>query len=295
MTSQQAVSQTRALVLGGGGAVGIGWQVGILTGLRAAGVDFTGNEEILGTSAGALVGAQLSSGRDVTNAFAVLASLGESIDPAAMAAGNDAFLSAMSRANLGNDSAQFLREMGRTAVTADTIAPGVYLGLLDTFQGIAWPAGFRCTAIDVETGELVVWDQGSGVSLQEAVASSCAIPALFPPVAIKGRLYMDGGIVSHLNATSVSPTDVAVVLSCHSLTSPDAEGHDAPVTSLAAEIGELAQLGGTTRLITIEPDFGDMKVTADQMMDPNVASQAVQMGQLQAEREATKILNAWNL
>src|SRR5665213_3286030 len=107
MTSQQAVSQTRALVLGGGGAVGIGWQVGILTGLRAAGVDFTGNEEILGTSAGSLVGAQLSSGRDVTNAFAVLASLGESIDPAAMAAGNDAFLSAMSQANLGNDSAQF--------------------------------------------------------------------------------------------------------------------------------------------------------------------------------------------
>jgi predicted acylesterase/phospholipase RssA len=60
MTSPRNGSPTRALVLGGGGAVGVGWQTGLLTGLREAGVDLAGAESIVGTSAGALVGALLA-------------------------------------------------------------------------------------------------------------------------------------------------------------------------------------------------------------------------------------------
>lgn len=88
-------------------------------------------------------------------------------------------------------------------------------GLFGTLDGTAWPASFRCTAIDTDTGDLVVWDQGSAVPLLHAVASSCSVPMLFPTVTIKGRHYMDGGILSHLNATAAPPTDVLVVLSCH--------------------------------------------------------------------------------
>jgi len=40
---------------------------------------------------------------------------------------------------------------------------------------------------------------------------------LLPTVTIKGRRYMDGGILNHLNATATPPTDVLVVLSCHPL------------------------------------------------------------------------------
>jgi len=103
--------------------------------------------------------------------------------------------------------------IGRAAQEASTPAEDAYLGLFGTLDGTAWPAGFRCTAIDTDTGDLVVWDQGSGVPLLHAVASkgsgvpllhavasSCAVPVLFPTVTIKGRRYMDGGILSHLNA-----------------------------------------------------------------------------------------------
>ena len=83
MTSRRNGSPTRALVLGGGGAVGVGWQTGLLIGLREAGVDLAGAEAIVGTSAGALVGALLSSGREVTDALTSLAALGQSIDPEA--------------------------------------------------------------------------------------------------------------------------------------------------------------------------------------------------------------------
>jgi NTE family protein len=46
---------------------------------------------------------------------------------------------------------------------------------------------------DVDSGEAVVLSQGPAV---EALLASCAIPAVFPPVQIDGRLLMDGGIAA---------------------------------------------------------------------------------------------------
>jgi NTE family protein len=292
MTSPRNGSPTRALVLGGGGAVGVGWQTGLLTGLREAGAGLAGATAIVGTSAGALVGALLSSGRDVTDALTSLAALGQSIDPDSLAAGDEAFLSAMRQASLDTDPRQALRAIGRAAQQASMLAEDVYLGLFGTLDGTAWPAGFRCTATDTETGDLVVWDQGSGVPLLHAVAASCSVPMLFPTVTIKGRHYMDGGILSHLNATAAPPTDVLLVLSCHPLGSQGAGGGGSLAASVTPD-AELAPLRQTRRLVAVEPDFSDIEAPAN-MMDPNLAIQALQIGKRQAEREAAAIQAAWN-
>jgi len=293
MTSQRNGSQTRALVLGGGGAVGVGWQAGLLTGLREGGADLAGADAIVGTSAGALVGALLSDGRDVTGALASLAALGQSIDSADLAAGDEAFLSAMRQASLDTDPPHALRAIGRAAREASTPSEDAYLGLFDTLDGTAWPAGFRCTATDADTGDLVVWDQGSGVPLVHAVAASCSVPMMFPTVTIKGRRYLDGGILSHLNATAAPPTDVLVALSCHPLGSQGAGVDSAPAFSDATADAELAQLRETRRVVAVEPDFSDTQAPAN-MMDPNLAIQAFQFGKRQAEREAAAIQAAWN-
>ena len=175
---------------------------------------------------------------------------------------------------------------------ASTPAEDVYLGLFGTLDGIAWPAGFRCTAIDTDTGDLAVWDERSAVPLLHAVASSCAAPVLFPTVTIKGRRYMDGGILSHLNATAAPPTDVLVVLSCHPLGSQGAGGGGALAASVTPD-AELAPLRQTRRLVAVEPDFSDIEAPAN-MMDPNHAVQAFQIGRRQAADEATAIQAAWN-
>jgi hypothetical protein len=47
---------TRALVLGGGGFSGIGWELGVLQGLSAAGISVLDCDLVVGTSAGAFVG-----------------------------------------------------------------------------------------------------------------------------------------------------------------------------------------------------------------------------------------------
>ena len=56
---------SKALVLSGGGPVGIAWETGIAAGLAAEGVDLRTADFILGTSAGASVGAQIALGRDL--------------------------------------------------------------------------------------------------------------------------------------------------------------------------------------------------------------------------------------
>jgi NTE family protein len=291
MTFPQNGSPTRALVLGGGGAVGVGWQTGLLTGLRGAGIDLAGAEAIVGTSAGALVGALLSSGREVTDALTSLASLGQSIDPDSLAAGDEAFLSAMRQASLATDAEQAVRAIGRAAKEAKTLAEDIYLGLFGTLDGTVWPAGFRCTAIDTDTGESVVWNEGSGVSLLHAVASSCAVPVLFPTVTIKGRRYMDGGILSHLNAAAAPPTDVLVVLSCHPLGCKGAGGGGSLSASVTPD-AELAPLRETRRLVAVEPDFSDIEAPAN-MMDPDLAIEAFQIGKRQATGTAAAIQGAW--
>jgi NTE family protein len=293
MTSPRNGSPARALVLGGGGAVGVAWQAGLLTGLREAGVDLAGAEATVGTSAGAITGALLSSGRDVTDALATLAALGQSIDPGALAAGDEAFLSARRQVSLDADPRHALAAIGRETQQASTLPEDVYLGLFGTLDGTAWPAGFRCTAIDADTGDLVVWDQGSGVPLPHPVAASCSIPMLFPPVTIKGRHYMDGGILNPLNATAAPPADVLLVLSCQPLGSQGAGVESAPAASAATPDAELAQLRETGRLVAVEPDFGDTGAPANGM-DPNSAIQALRIGKRQAEREAAAIKAAWN-
>src|SRR5436189_6325634 len=61
-TQEKDAMASRALVVGGGGPVGIAWESGLLAGLARAGVDLGQADFILGTSAGSFVGARLALG-----------------------------------------------------------------------------------------------------------------------------------------------------------------------------------------------------------------------------------------
>lgn len=293
MTSQRNGSPRRTVVLGGGGTVGVAWQTGLLTGLRDAGVDLAGASAIVGTSAGSLVGALLSSGRDVTNALAVLAAVGQKLDFDSLTAGSENFLTASRQASLAANPRQALRGIGSAAREATTtLDEDDYLGLLDILDGVAWPTGFRCTAIDTGTGELVVWGEESGVPLLHAVAASCVVPMLFPTVTINGNRYMDGGLVSHLNATAAPPSDVLVVVSCLPLGAQEGGADNRSASTIRAD-AEVAELRETTRLVAVEPDFSDIE-TPVKMLDPETAGRALHIGKRQAEHDAAAIRAAWD-
>ncbi|MGB6457078.1 MAG: hypothetical protein WBH47_21625 [Streptosporangiaceae bacterium] len=59
-TTQTRAAGARALVLGGGGAAGNAWLIGVIAGLFDAGLDVTEADLIIGTSAGSTAAAQIN-------------------------------------------------------------------------------------------------------------------------------------------------------------------------------------------------------------------------------------------
>lgn len=61
----------------------------------------------------------------------------------------------------------------------------------------ALPRRFACTATDIRSGELVLFQRGN---TGQAVRASAAVPGVFSPVNINGRDYVDGGLVAPVPA-----------------------------------------------------------------------------------------------
>src|SRR5438270_8191029 len=62
-SSSTAASSQRALVLGGGGPVGRAWHLGMLKGLKDAGIDLTQADLLVGTSSGGVLATQIRAGK----------------------------------------------------------------------------------------------------------------------------------------------------------------------------------------------------------------------------------------
>lgn len=71
------------------------------------------------------------------------------------------------------------------------------------------PIPFRCVATDMLSGEGVVLRDGS---LAQAVRASMAIPGVFTPVEINGRVLADGGMIQNIPVETVRDMDADVVI-----------------------------------------------------------------------------------
>lgn len=69
--------------------------------------------------------------------------------------------------------------------------------------------GFRCIATDVATGKMVVLKNGNIVS---AVRASMAIPSIFTPVEIDGKVLIDGGLVRNFPISDVKEMGADIVI-----------------------------------------------------------------------------------
>jgi NTE family protein len=68
------------------------------------------------------------------------------------------------------------------------------------------------TAVDAESGELRAWSNEDGIDVRRAVASSCAVPGMFPCVEFNGRRYQDGGVRSGTNADLAAGYDNVLII-----------------------------------------------------------------------------------
>lgn len=277
---------TLALVLGGGGVVGIAWETGLLAGLRQAGVDLTKADLIVGTSAGSVVGAQIATGCDLDDLYArqlqapdpALAQL----PPVDMAAFGQAYQTAAPNGVM-NQAAR--ARLGALALAAVTDSEASRLQAIQSRLPIhAWPERrLLITAVDAADGGFVVWDQSAGVPLPLAVASSCALPLVYPPMTINGRRYIDGGLRSVTNADLAQGCDGVIILAV----TARLPGQAAP---LEAEAGRLRANGNRVEIIV--PDdaaaqaFGPNLIN---LMDPARRGAAAQAGHAQAVAAAVAL------
>lgn len=201
-----------ALVLGGGGITGIAWELGILLGAAREGLDLTDADIVVGTSAGSVVGAQVTSGIPLEDLYA------GQLEPADLEIGGRlsriAALKLVPPFLLPGTGQDKLARVGRVARAAHQPGSADREGVIRSRLTVqAWPErDLRLTAVDAESGEFTVFTSDSGVDLVSAVAASCAVPTVWPPVEIDGRSYMDGGMRSTANVDLVRGAERVVVL-----------------------------------------------------------------------------------
>jgi NTE family protein len=204
----------KALVLGGGGITGIGWELGVIAGLAEAGVRLQDADLVVGTSAGSVVGAQLLSGTSVEDLYA--GQLRPATGEIAASLGVGGLVRWILASLSSRNETKVRARIGRMALHAKTAATAeerraVIASRLPSHD---WPARARLlvTAVEASTGAFRVFDRDSGVDLVDAVAASCAVPMVWPPMPIAGHAYVDGGVCSSANADLAASADRVVVI-----------------------------------------------------------------------------------
>jgi len=263
------------LVLGGGGTIGIAWETGFLEGCAEGGLDLTTAQVIVGTSAGAMVGARIAH-RGLADAPS------DRKRPGGIPADVFAHVAQESAKEIyatwlkmtGPDPAS-ARRMGELSCQTENDGEAM-VSALDT--GYEWPQrDLRIVTVSTQSGERRVFDRSSGVELSRCIAASGAVPAMFAPIAIDGERYMDGQVHSGTNADLLLDDDLAAIViaapTCK-LTA-DALGVVAD-HCLAAELKLLDAAG--KRVITIAPRAEDKEAFGSSLMDPTHAESAKAAG-----------------
>ncbi|MFC9324254.1 patatin-like phospholipase family protein [Kitasatospora sp. NPDC057015] len=270
----------RALVLGPGGHVGTAWTAGLAHGLRRDGVDLGEADLIVGTSAGAIVGALLATGQDPGRLATSARQPAHRVraDPSRM---GQVFAVLGDR---GLEPGEARRRVGRLAL--DTTDPEAEQALIAGRAALigadAWPERrLLITAVDATTGEPVVWDGDSDVPLVHAVAASSAFPGAAPPVAIDGRRYLDGALRAGTNADLAAGARVLVVV--------EPMAHLFPREPLDRQLEAV----GADTVVTIGPDPASVRAFGSDPGDLAAWEPAYRAGLRQAGDVIARLRSAW--
>jgi NTE family protein len=292
----------RALILGGGGASGNAWAIGVVAGLFDAGLDVTEADLIVGTSAGSTTAVQISGRTRLPELFADIIAAAAQVRTGAVAADST---------RVPNGPAANHMEM-----TGGIIAAAKSLGDMRRRMGAAllamdgssnasrqkqwratvaarllsdqWPhRRMLITAVDAHTGEPVVFDRDSGVDLVDAVAASCAGGFAY---SVGDNQYIDGGYRANENADLAGGYARVLVLS------PLGGQSRHPVewgTRLATQADELRAGGSGVETIFPDRDSHNAIGVGMDLMDLSRRLPSARAGYEQGRALAERLTEFW--
>lgn len=199
------------LVLSGGGAKGLA-HIGALKVIEEAGIQI---DYIGGSSMGAIVGALYASGYSATQLDSIFHEINFNIliqdeiprssktfyekeenEKYALTLPFDNFkISFPSGLSKGQNIYNLMSRLT------------MHLGDIRDFSKL--PIPFFCIASNIETGEQVILESGS---LAKAVSASGAIPSVFSPVKIDGKLLTDGGVTNNYPVTELRERGAEIII-----------------------------------------------------------------------------------
>lgn len=276
--------QHRALVLGGGGVTGIAWELGLIAGLAAEGVDLTAVDMIIGTSAGSVVGADIASGEDPEELYR------RQLEPPAGEIAARMGVSLLARWGwiflTTPDPVRTRRRIGKLALAARTVPEAERRKVFETrLTKHDWPAQpLKVTAIDAVTGEFVQFDATGDASLVDAVGASCAVPGVWPPVTINGRKFIDGGMRSSANADLAAGYQRVVIIAPLPRGTKRMPGPYQQAKALVA---------GGAQVVVVSPDKAAVAAIGRNVLDPARRAPAARAGRTQAALVADQVRAVW--
>ncbi len=275
----------KALVLGSGGVTGVAWELGLLAGLAAQGLDLGGADLVIGTSAGALVGAQLTSGTGLDELYRAQITP-DGVDVTATMSRGLVLRYALALSLPGTPTRTRIR-LGKLALASPALPEAERSAVIGAWlPGHEWPARrLLITAVDADSGKFTSFDSASGAGLVEAVSASCAVPGVWPPVRINGRRWMDGGMRSAANADLAADCGQIVVLA------PIWQGFGA-MTGATRQCRRLARSGRSVALVIPSPDA--LAAIGPNMLDAAHRAPAARAGYAQAEAAAAGVAAVWS-
>lgn|GEM_PF-2135527 len=254
------------IVLGAGGSLAWVYHLGVLDGLRDSGVlDPNQAERVVGTSAGAAVGAAVIAGT----------STGEFLDALAATA-TSGFLReirearargrVVSAVGAGQRDALRPQPTGRR-IPAARLLGAIDRGILPTSAMIQLPIGGSDTwdprlwvpAVRVRDGATVVFGRDySDLTIRDAIEASCAVPLMFQPKTIGNDRYLDGAVASGTHADALAADGHELVI----VSAPMSRAGDGWVKTrarrrLRSELALLRDAG--CRTIVLVPDDAVMR------------------------------------
>lgn len=280
----QTAMRKCAVVLGAGGHAASAWEIGFIAGMADSAIDLRDAALLVGTSAGARVAVQLSSG------VALEGLIQRQSDPKLLMSeapqGVDwrKWRAEIERAKqAGGCPSEILRRIGSlVSHEAQESASDRRQFIVSQLPLQTWPkTRLSIVAVEVETGERRVFDVTSGIELVDAVMASGALPGIWPPVTYRSRRYIDGGLYSNDNADVAVGLDRVLIVTLRPGKSP------LSVVSLDAGVEALRK--SAARVAVVHPDEATEGVLASlggNVLDPSVREPMLRSGRAQGRRAA---------
>ncbi|MDU9418704.1 patatin-like phospholipase family protein [Staphylococcus lloydii] len=276
-----------AVVLGGGGSLAIGWELGYLYALENEGIDIRNADLVIGTSGGAQAATGITSTKSWEEIF------NEQIEPKSNEEPPQQNMEAVEAkyseiAQKSHSPEEWIENYSEFALQKNKFDESEHINRLKhRIKVTSWPQNLMITAIDAQASKRAVFTKDSNVDIYRPMASSGSLPGVWPATTIDGKKYYDGGCHSMENADLAKGAHKVLILATNLPIVTPYKINDA--------IAELQNSGANVKLITPSEDvLQKLNELGGNTVDTAIRPEMARLGQQQGERDAQMIKEFWS-